>query len=194
MYRSEGQNMIEYDYDPKKATQTACQLVKLAGGKINYTDLIKLLYLADREALDCWGKTITTDRVVVMDQGMVMSHIFNHIKDDAAEREQREYWSRFISDKKGYCVRLLVNDPPYDELSKREIDLLVKIFNEHGHKGRRLNTFHHALPEWEDPHGSSVPIHFEKILEALGKNDEEIEHIDKEATFVKERARILQQR
>ena len=186
--------MIEYDYDPKKATQTVCRLLKLAGGTMNYTDLLKVIYLADREALNRWGKTITTDRIVAMNQGMVVSHIYNHIKDDDSEGDLRYYWSLFISDRSDFGVSLLVDDPPYDELSKREFDLLKETFAEHGNKGKKLNDLHHDLPEWINPYGSNSPISFEKILKALGKSDEDIEHVDEESTFIRERSLVFPQR
>lgn len=40
-----------YRFDEMKATQAAALFLELAGGRENYTKLIKLLYLLDREAL-----------------------------------------------------------------------------------------------------------------------------------------------
>lgn len=52
-----------------KATQAAARLLRNRGGKMSYMKLIKLLYLADREALAQWGRSITTDTYVSMDKG-----------------------------------------------------------------------------------------------------------------------------
>ena len=35
----------------------------------------------------------------------------------------------------------------------------------------------HELPEWQDPHGSSIPISREAILTALGESPEDIQAI-----------------
>ncbi len=46
---------------------------------MSYMKLIKLLYLADREALARWGRPITTDTYVAMKHGPVLSYILNLI-------------------------------------------------------------------------------------------------------------------
>jgi len=47
-----------------------------------YIKLIKLLYLADREALLRWGRPITTDCHVSMPKGPVVSQIYHLITDE----------------------------------------------------------------------------------------------------------------
>lgn len=42
-------------------------------GHMNYMQLIRLLYLADREAIHRWGCPISTDRYVPMENGPVLS-------------------------------------------------------------------------------------------------------------------------
>ena len=48
-------------FNEKKATQAAARFLRLCKGCMNYMKLIKLLYIADREALLRWGRPITTD-------------------------------------------------------------------------------------------------------------------------------------
>lgn len=62
-------------FNDRKATQAAALLLQLRGGKMSYMKLIKLLYLADREALLQWGRPITTDRYVSMNRDPVLSRI-----------------------------------------------------------------------------------------------------------------------
>jgi hypothetical protein len=52
-----------------KATQAAARLLQNRGGRMKFLKLIKLLYLADREALSRSGRPITTDSYVSMDNG-----------------------------------------------------------------------------------------------------------------------------
>src|SRR4051812_9596906 len=52
---------MRISFNEQKATQAAARLLELRGGRISYLKLIKLLYLADREALLQWGRPITTD-------------------------------------------------------------------------------------------------------------------------------------
>jgi uncharacterized phage-associated protein len=69
-------------FNEAKATQAAARLLKLRGGSMSYIKLMKLLYLADREALIRWGRPITTDRYVSMDNGPVLSRIYNLIRNE----------------------------------------------------------------------------------------------------------------
>ena len=48
-------------FDEVKATQVAARYLRLAGGRLQYLALIKLLYKTDREALKRWGIPVTTD-------------------------------------------------------------------------------------------------------------------------------------
>jgi len=49
-------------FNERKATEAASVLLRLRGGQMSHLKLIKLLYLADREALDRWSVPITHDR------------------------------------------------------------------------------------------------------------------------------------
>ena len=71
---------MRFFFDINKATQAAAHLVYLQGGKINLMALIKLLYLADREALLETGYPITGDQMVSMPHGPVLSRIYDEAK------------------------------------------------------------------------------------------------------------------
>ena len=47
---------------------------------MSYLKLIKMLYFLDREALLRWGRPVTTDRYVSMDNGPVVSRIYDLIR------------------------------------------------------------------------------------------------------------------
>ena len=64
-------------FNEVKATQAAARLLRNRGGRMSYMKLIKLLYLADREALSRWGRPITTDKYVSMDKGPVLSRVLD---------------------------------------------------------------------------------------------------------------------
>lgn len=165
-------------FDEAKATQAAAYFLGLRGGQMHYIKLIKLLYLADREALLRWGCPITTDRHVSMDNGPVTSRILNLITED----RPKPIWSQYISAPMGeYEVRLL-RTAPTDRLSRAEETLMLEIFKQYGHRNRwdLINNVMHNLPEWQDPKGSSIPISFRDILKAAGENEEEIRAILRE--------------
>lgn len=163
-------------FNEAKAAQAAAFLLKLNGGKMNYMSLIKLLYLADREALLTWGRPVTTDNYVSMDKGPVLSNTLNLIN-ELREPGTPEIWNQYISTPKDYEVQLL-KDAPDEELSPAEEELLYKIYAEHGRKNPwQLVGFVHKLPEWQDPHGSAIPIAYRDILSAGNKTEVEIASI-----------------
>jgi len=166
-------------FSQEKATAAAAFFLKLRGGRMSYLKLIKLLYLADRLALDRWGFNITTDRYVSMDQGPVVSNIYNLITQD---EEQKSFWSRFISPPLGeWEVQLKSEDLPENQLSKAEEKLLHEVFGTYGTWNRwKLRDYTHDLPEWQNPHGTSIPIQISEILKAQGASDEDIAGIIKD--------------
>jgi len=164
-------------FDQKKAAQAAAYILKLNGGTINYMVLIKLLYLADRESLIATGKPITGDRMVSMPHGPVLSSILNLISfgNFADEEGNSNPWLAYVSAPNNYEVRAIKTDPETDELSRFEMGVLERNFNKFGRMDKwALVRLTHNLPEWEDPHGSSIPIQPETILRAVGKSDSDI--------------------
>lgn len=161
-------------FDAEKVTEAAAFILGLRGGRMHYIKLLKLLYIADRQALAEWGIPVSHDRYVSMDNGPVLSQTYNLIK------EGGRFWSDYISAPFGdYEVRLITEQPPKPKkMSRAEEDLLNRIFAEYGHKNRwDLVDYAHTFPEWEDPHGSSIPIQLEQVLEALDESAEDIRAI-----------------
>lgn len=166
-------------YRQERATQAAARLLKLRGGTMSYLKLLKLLYLADRKALLQHGRPITFDRFVSMDHGPVLSQTYNLIVAEESPGEH-SYWREFISEPEHYEVRLR-KDAPNGELSAAQERVLDEVFEEFGAMGRwDLVKFTHTLPEWENPHGSSIPIALRDVLRGAGVDDEEAEAVEEE--------------
>jgi uncharacterized phage-associated protein len=166
-------------FNERKATQAAALLLQLRGGKMSYLKLIKLLYLADREALLQWGRPITTDRYFAMDRGPVLSRIMD-LATDGEDPGSPSIWANHISVPSNYEVRLQT-DAGRDELSDAEVELLKRIFQAHGHKSRwEMVDLTHTLPEWKNPQGGAIPITYRDILKAGGKTELETAAIEDE--------------
>ena len=85
-----------------------------------------------------------------------------------------------------------MNEAGDDELSDAEIQLLYRIFTEHGHKSRwDLVKLTHTLPEWIDPHGSAIAITYADILKAGGKSDLEVAAVEDELADLAETDLLL---
>jgi uncharacterized phage-associated protein len=175
-------------FDEKKATQVAAYLLRMRGGKMSYLKLIKLLYLADREALGRWGFSITNDRHFSMPHGPVVSKTYNLMIDE----DEKPFWSRYISAPLGNYELELIEDCPTDKLSRAEERLLIEIFERYGHMTRwQLRDLTHGLPEWHDPHGSSLPISMRELLEAQGISAQDIQAITHDIEEAEETERVL---
>lgn len=169
---------MHLQFDENKATQVAAYLLRLRGGQMHYIKLIKLMYLADREALLRWGVPITRDRYVSMDNGPVLSRVLNLITDD----RPKPVWSQYISAPLGEYEVKLVKDAPNDALSRAEEKLLDEIFQQYGYRNRweLIDNVMHKLPEWQDPNKSSIPIQLRDILKAGGESEESIRDVLRE--------------
>lgn len=161
-------------FSERKAMEAAAYLLHLRGGQMHYLKLLKLLYIADREALHRWGIPISHDNYVSMDHGPVLSQTYNLIRDGGSR-----LWSEHISAPFGdYEIRLLGEKPAAQKLSPAEEQLLNEVFQRYGNANRwDLVDETHKFAEWRDPHGSSLPISIEEILRALGEPEEDIKAI-----------------
>lgn len=160
-----------------KTTQAAGYLIELAGGKINYMKLIKLLYLADREAISAWEVPITFDQYVSMDNGPVLSKTYDLINWGAFPGNP-SYWAEYISSPSNFEVSLLKTNEK-NKLSEAELDLLQQIHKKYGKFNQwDLVTITHKLPEYTDPKGSVIPINIRDILSGLGIDKESISRIE----------------
>lgn len=160
-------------FNERRATEAAAKFLKLRGGRMSYLKLIKLLYLLDREALLRWGRPVTTDRYVSMDNGPVVSRIYDLIREEPAPGTD-PIWRQYISAPSNYEVALTV-EPEADELSPAEESLIEEIFSRYGKLSRwYLVNLSHDLPEWQDPNGSAIPIEYQDILRAGKRTESEI--------------------
>ena len=169
-------------FDEARTAQAAAYLVGLNGGVMNYMVMIKLLYLSDRQSLIETGLTITGDHMVSMPHGPVLSRTLDLIKTpDGAERSP---WHEYMLTRPGPReVKLRDSDPETDELSRYHLEILKGVYCAYGKMGKyKLRDWTHALPEWEDPKGSSRPIEPETILTKAGVSKERIADFERDAT------------
>lgn len=166
-------------FNERRATEAAARFLKLRGGRMSYLKLIKLLYLLDRAALVRWGRPVTNDRYVSMDNGPVVSRIYDLIREEPPPGSD-PIWRHFISAPVGYEVALTA-EPEIEELSSAEESLVDEIFSAYGKLSRwELVNLSHELAEWQDPRGSAIPIQYRDILLAADKTEAEVAAIEAE--------------
>ena len=134
--------------------------------RMNYMRLLKLLYIANREAIKETGRPITGGSVTAMERGPVLQDVYDLIRGRHAEMP---LWDRYFQKDK-YSLEL-VSDPDVRKLSKYEIDKLQQIAQKHENDDEwDLSHLTHSFEEWKknDPGTSSRPIPLNDILEAVG--------------------------
>ena len=177
-------------YNPMKAAQLIAYLAcKEQGKTLDVLKAIKLVYLADRESIEQFGAPILDERRVSMPHGPVNSQTYSHINGehdlDACG------WSAYLEDRANHqlAVKEGVNADDLDELSEADIQCLDAVWDKFGHMGKwQLRDWTHDrvnVPEWENPHGSSMPIPLERIMAMVG-----VENVADQAALVEDHDRI----
>lgn len=165
-----------------KIAQAAAVLLKAEPtNRMGRLRLLKLLYIADREALAERARPITGDKSVAMDHGPVLSQTYDLIKGtDYASTE----WAKYLRTE-GRDVHL-IEDPGVGKLTRYEISKLQHV------SARFIDSddwtvaeITHEFPEWvknRPEKGSSRPIPLDDLLDATGHAQ------DKERLLATERA------
>jgi len=165
-------------YREDKAVQIAALLIKKEGGIMNYTKLIKLMYVIERRSIINRGMPITFDNLYSLPNGPVLSSTLNNINGQTYSPGS-SFWCQFISKSQQdeYMV-ILIKAPGIDQLSRAEVALVNMVYQELGHMtySQLIDWSHEPsnVPEWQDPKGSSIPIKINDILSHEDYSDDDI--------------------
>lgn len=172
-------------FDIEKTIHTAAYLLWKRGGIMPSRELMKLLYLAEREMLLRHGESLTGDKLLSMKEGPVLSAGMNLF----ACEKLPEQWNTWIAPKVNgdLCFRKLDEVNPscpeaaFDDLSKAERSVLDDVYERHGALCKRQisdrTQIPKACPEWQGPHGSPAPIRLKALLTLHGKTEKEADAI-----------------
>lgn len=158
-------------FNERKAAQMAAFFLgQNPEGRMPHLKLIKLLYLADREAVRNFGFPISGDRMVSMPHGPVLSMTLNLMDGDIESCPGG--WEDWISDKENHEISLRqpLNTETLDEIAPAELEVLRAVWQKFGFMGKWeiRDWTHNHCSEWEDPLGSSNPIPFERLAQSVG--------------------------
>lgn len=163
-------------FDERTATEMAAYILNRLGGSTEYIKLIKLMYLADRKALEEHQMPISTDRYVSMKYGPVLSNTFDLVRHPPVY-DVGDFWNEHIEDIGQYQVRLTKKVPPA-KLSLAQEEILGLTCDEFGSwPWGKLVEYTHDLPEWKNPDADqqgpgSLPLLIEDILIVGMKKDQ----------------------
>lgn len=166
-------------FSEQRVAQMAAYLLHKRGGRMAYIKLLKLLYLADREAMGKWGESISGYCFVSMAHGPVLSQTYDLIKCGSGSATEIG-WDFWIKDEDNYEMSLrqpVADRDCFDELSDAELEILDSVFAKFGRMKRFeiVRYTHDHCAEWEDPHGSSFPISPEAVFHAVETKEERVQ-------------------
>ena len=165
------------DFNIDKAISASGYLIRRRGGSESMFMLLKKLYYADRSALIGWGQSITGDRLASLENGPIVSGIYDLLKGKGSQ-ENLVRWSDYIERKQPNTV-LLRKVPNMGILSERERAALVHADKTiSGIRGKVADWLHKNCPEWRDPGKSSIPIDPSTILRTAKRSEEQIRQLE----------------
>lgn len=178
----------------EKLVQLTYYLLQKYDNRLNYTKLIKLLYLADREAFKVSGLSLSGDVYYSLDNGPVLSGLLDLIHGKYRDKDAQNLWnSRFARD--SFDLVTVVDRIPLSKLSEFDREILDKVDNQFHDSdyGFLIQYLHNKdnCPEWKNPNGSRFPIKIEEILANVGKSSEEIEFIMQENALYEEEEKMF---
>ncbi len=182
---------MRLQFNEKKATQAACRFLHLAGARMNYMKLIKLLYMLDRSALLEWGRPVTCDHFYSMKLGPVLSEVHDLITEMRLPGED-SFWASHISEPSRWEVELK-GDAGRDSLSEAEEEIIDSVWRKYGGYEPFLlvELLHKTLPEWREVTSGRVPLPYRDILAAGNKSPEDISMIEGELESLASDYRVL---
>jgi hypothetical protein len=170
-------------FDVEKLIGFAAYVMKkMQRSSMQYIKLIKLMYLSDRESVKLYDRTISNDDLYSMDNGPILSRLLNLIRYDC-NSELQTPWNTCFS-VSNYDIEIHPDKayPFIERLSRAEMKIVDNVVAEFG--GRDvwdlIDNYLHHLPEWKNPHGSSIPIRLEDLMRVFDRSEEEIAAVKEE--------------
>lgn len=151
---------VEFQFNHDKATQAILWLVQRNNGSLNKLQLVKMLFLADREHLAKYGRPIVGGNYFTMKYGPVSSELLNYIDESATSDLAFKVADNFE----------VVGKKPagQDWLSQSDLDVLDEVYRKYGHLDRfNLSEITHGLEAYkknEPPEGSRRPLPYEDFF------------------------------
>lgn len=160
---------FRFHFDAGKAIQAIGVLMTHDhASQMNFIRVLKLLYLAEREALKEIARPIIGDSVVATERGPVMENVYSLLR--GQHSEFKKFSQHFNTVRYNLVMHL---QPDVGELSEYEIETIQRIANQHedADEWDLVQFARNYLPEWQknDPGKSSKAIPIEDILVRLAK-------------------------
>ena len=160
----------------RQAAQLSAAFILKARRPVGLVRLLKLVYLAEREAVRRSGAAIVMDDIYAMEAGMVLSRTFDLMKGKAGTPTTGE-WAEFIAppSERGINVRRGVGQSLLDGLSPDDMSVVEDVWAKHGSMTRDelVHDVHHGLEEWVEFWGGTsrrsraVHVPYDQLLRTV---------------------------
>ena len=153
----------------------AVAFIAKANGSVGRLKLVKLMYLAEREAIRRLLPPIIGDKVFAMRHGMAVSNTVHLV---GGEGEPDGSWNRHIVRKsRGLVIRKGVSTQLLDCLGEDDLDVIRSVWESHGDKSQDelVHVVHHGLPKWiaywkqAGRKKGAVPVPYETLYRIICK-------------------------
>ena len=171
--------------------QVVAFILKRNSGSMDYYNLIKECYIADRRSIDAIGNAITGDSYVSMKRGPVLRGLYSFIKNKNENEIAQKKWNAFFS-VDDHRISILDESISDDYLSDFEENILGSVSDQfYGYSYEDMKDYAHSegrFPEWTPvAKGEEIPIPLKSIMKVLGISDTEIELLlDEQKVFEEE--------
>lgn len=161
---------VHFPLSVEKAIQAIGVLFRShSAPRMNYMRVLKLLYIADREALRETGRPITGGPAIAMERGPVLEEVYDLIR---GQHREMPLWDEYFQ--KDHYELVLRKDPDVGRLSRYEIRILQEVAKARADDDEwELSKLTHEFAEWQqnDPGKSSRAIPLGDMLKAVGQGE-----------------------
>lgn len=142
---------IKFNFNYQKATQALNKFALKEGGEINKMKALKLIYFADRYHLRKYGRLITNDYYVAMENGPVASQTRDVADTTCYIGEiEKEYADTYVESKGRYYLKSKTA-PDNDVFSDSDIEAIEFAWEKFGKYDKyQLRDLTHDYPEWDE--------------------------------------------
>lgn len=170
---------VRFIFDIRKAIAAAGVICQRKGGSFDMLKLIKAIYLADKWALLEWHRPITGDSFYSLENGPIVSRIYDLIRGRVVGPEM-DAWYAVFHPRFGDTVSVKgeVNLKPLSRREKAMLERAAAFVD--GMTIGELIDYMHSLPEWKAPGKSSIRIEPKSLFYHENLGEEAVEEIERD--------------
>lgn len=159
----------------RQAAQMAVAFIRRANAPIGKLRLVKLMYLAEREAMRRFLLPIVEDRVCAMQKGMALSETWRLARGRSSPMSTGDWGGHIVRTDRGLNVRKGVSVQSLDALSEDDLHVIGQVWDDYGAMSEHelVLDVHHKLPEWinhwhaEGRRSLSVAVPYSDLYQAI---------------------------